>query len=90
MANNISSWLGVTGPAYTIDAACSSSLYAMEHAYMAISSGKCDYAIVGGSNLCLHPFVSLQFSRLGIDYANLFKEFVIYFLQIILKNCTII
>ncbi|XP_043668271.1 fatty acid synthase-like [Vespula pensylvanica] len=78
MANNISSWLGVTGPAYTIDTACSSSLYAMEHAYKAICSGKCDYAIVGGSNLCLHPYVSLQFSRLGVlaldGYSRCFDE----------------
>ncbi|VVC88813.1 unnamed protein product [Leptidea sinapis] len=31
-----------------------------------IRDGHCDAAIVGGSNLCLHPYVSLQFSRLGV------------------------
>nr|XP_050849711.1 fatty acid synthase-like [Vespula vulgaris] len=66
LANKISYWLGVTGPSYTVDTACSSSLYAMEHAYRAIRIGQCDYAIVGGSNLCLHPYVTLQFSRLGV------------------------
>nr|XP_050846953.1 fatty acid synthase-like [Vespula vulgaris] len=65
-AQNISFWLGVTGPSYNIDTACSSSLYAMENAYRAIRSGQCDYAIVSGSNLCLHPYVSLQFTRLGV------------------------
>ncbi|KAL2715950.1 fatty acid synthase-like [Vespula squamosa] len=65
-AQNISFWLGITGPSYNVDTACSSSLYAMEHAYRAIRSGQCDYAIVSGSNLCLHPYVSLQFNRLGV------------------------
>ncbi|XP_022831505.1 fatty acid synthase [Spodoptera litura] len=66
LANRISYWLGVTGPSYTVDSACSSSLYALEHAFRAIRDGHCDAAIVGGSNLCLHPYVSLQFSRLGV------------------------
>ncbi|XP_032662832.1 fatty acid synthase-like [Odontomachus brunneus] len=66
MANRVSYWLGVTGPSYTLDSACSSSLYAMEHAYRCIQDGQCDAAIVGGANLCLHPYVSLQFSRLGV------------------------
>ncbi|XP_051154827.1 fatty acid synthase [Leptopilina boulardi] len=66
LANRISYWLGINGPSYTVDSACSSSLFAMEHAYRAIRDGLCDAAIVGGSNLCLHPYVSLQFSRLGV------------------------
>ncbi|XP_050353258.1 fatty acid synthase-like [Nymphalis io] len=70
LANRISDWLGVTGPSYTVDTACSSSLYAIEHALKAIHEGRCDVAIVGGSNLCLHPYVSLQFSRLGVLSAD--------------------
>ncbi|XP_012541735.1 fatty acid synthase [Monomorium pharaonis] len=66
LANRISYWLGVTGPSYTLDSACSSSLIALEHAYRCLQEGQCEAAIVGGSNLCLHPFVSLQFSRLGV------------------------
>ncbi|KAJ8679083.1 hypothetical protein QAD02_014870 [Eretmocerus hayati] len=66
LANRISYWLGVTGPSYAVDSACSSSLFAMEHAYRAIRDGLCDAALVGGANLCLHPYVSLQFSRLGV------------------------
>ncbi|XP_050353705.1 fatty acid synthase-like [Nymphalis io] len=64
-ANRISKWLGVNGPSYTIDSGCSSSLYAMEHAFKAIRDGYCDTAIVGGSNLCLHPYVSMHLFRLG-------------------------
>ncbi|XP_077296458.1 fatty acid synthase-like [Arctopsyche grandis] len=66
LANRISYWLGCTGPSYCVDSACSSSLYAVEHAFRAIRDGHCDSAIVGGANLCLHPYVSLQFSRLGV------------------------
>jgi len=56
----------VSGPSYTVDAACSSSLAVIEHAYRAMQAGLCDSAIVGGSNLCLHPYISLQMFRLGV------------------------
>ena len=56
----------VSGPSYTLDTACSSSMYAIEHAYRAMRGGLCDSAIVGGSNLCLHPYMSLNFFRLGV------------------------
>ena len=56
----------VSGPSYTIDTACSSSMFAMEHAYRAMRDGVCDSAIVGGSNLCLHPNISLQLCCLGV------------------------
>jgi len=56
----------VSGPSYTLDTACSSSLTAIEHAYRAMRDGLCDSAIVGGSNLCLLPYMSLNFFRLGI------------------------
>ncbi|CAH2098691.1 unnamed protein product [Euphydryas editha] len=66
LANRISYWLGVTGPSYAVDTACSSTLYALEHAFKAIRNGHCDAAIVGGSSLCLDPHVSYQFSKLGV------------------------
>jgi len=56
----------VSGPSYTLDTACSSSLTAIEHAYRAMQGGLCDSAIVGGTNLCLLPYMSLNFFRLGI------------------------
>lgn len=63
ISNRISYWLKLRGPSFILDTACSSSSYAFEHAYRAIKSGQCDNAIVGGSNLCLHPNVTLQFAR---------------------------
>ncbi|XP_067206011.1 fatty acid synthase-like [Linepithema humile] len=65
-ANRMSHWLNITGPSCIIDSACSSGLFALESAYRSIRSGQCDAAIVGGLNLCLHPYVALQFARLGI------------------------
>ncbi|KAL2715897.1 fatty acid synthase-like [Vespula squamosa] len=58
--------LGVIGPSYIVDTTCSSSFYVVEHAYKAIHNGQCDYAVVIGSNLCLHPYMSLQLTRLGM------------------------
>ncbi|XP_043250638.1 fatty acid synthase-like [Colletes gigas] len=66
LANRISYFLNLHGPSYSMDTACSSSLVAMDQAYRMIRTGICDKVIVGGSNLCLHPYVSLQFARLGV------------------------
>lgn len=63
LANRISYCLGLTGPSYLLDTACSSSLYALDAAFSAIRNGECDAALVGGSNLILHPYVTLQFAR---------------------------
>jgi fatty acid synthase len=41
-------------------------MYALDIAYKMISSGECDAAIVGGTNLCLHPHLSYQFVKLGV------------------------
>lgn len=63
LANRISYSLGLTGPSFLIDTACSSSLYALDNAFTAIRNGECEAAIVGGANLCMHPYVTLQFAR---------------------------
>ena len=49
-----------------VDTACSSSMTAVEHAYRAMRDGLCDSAIVGGSNLTLHPYNSLHLFCLGV------------------------
>lgn len=63
LANRISYSMGLTGPSYLLDTACSSSLYALDCAFSAMRNGECDAALVGGSNLILHPYVTLQFAR---------------------------
>ncbi|XP_011875302.1 PREDICTED: fatty acid synthase-like [Vollenhovia emeryi] len=66
VANRISYWLGVNGPSYNMDAACSSSLFAITEAYRYIQAGQCDAAIVATSNLCVHPFINFGFYKLGM------------------------
>ncbi|XP_024893205.1 fatty acid synthase-like [Temnothorax curvispinosus] len=63
-ANMISYHLDLKGPSYTIDSACSSSLYAMAVGYHYIISGKCEDAIIGAAQLCLNSIINLQFARL--------------------------
>lgn len=63
LANRVSYCLGLNGPSYLIDTACSSSMYALDVAFSALRNGECDAALVGGSNVLLHPFVTLQFAR---------------------------
>lgn len=38
-------------------------MYALDAAFSALRSGECDAALVGGANLILHPYVTLQFAR---------------------------
>lgn len=68
LANRISYTLGLTGPSFLVDAACSSSTFALDCAFNAIQNGECDSALVGGCNILLHPFLTLQFSRYVLKY----------------------
>jgi fatty acid synthase len=63
LANRISFALALNGPSLAIDTACSSSMYALDYAYKCILSGECDAALVGGVNLLLQPYLTLQFAR---------------------------
>ncbi|XP_050502323.1 fatty acid synthase-like [Diabrotica virgifera virgifera] len=66
VAQRISYFLKLKGPSIVADTACSSSLFALENAYRDLRSGMIDSAIVAGGNMVIHPFISLQFSRLGV------------------------
>jgi nodulation protein E len=48
-ASHISMELGITGPAYTISTACSSSSHAIGQAFRAVRAGDAEIAITGGS-----------------------------------------
>lgn len=60
MANRISYWLGARGPSFPVFGECSASAVALDQAFHALATGQCDAALVGGSNLCLEPTVSMQ------------------------------
>lgn len=64
--NRVSYAFDFKGPSYAIDTACSSSLFGLQQALMAIRTGQCDAAIVGGANLLLRPTSSLQFNKLSM------------------------
>jgi nodulation protein E len=48
-ASAISVEFGITGPAWTISTACSSSAHAIGQAFWMVRSGQCDVAVTGGS-----------------------------------------
>lgn len=49
VASRLSQELGITGPAYTMATACSSSNHAIGHAFWMVRNGAADVAIAGGS-----------------------------------------
>ncbi|KUL86372.1 hypothetical protein ZTR_08618 [Talaromyces verruculosus] len=55
MSNRISHVFDLHGPSFTLDTACSSTIYALHQAVTAIKNGDCDAAIVAGANLITSP-----------------------------------
>ncbi|MFI7340473.1 beta-ketoacyl synthase N-terminal-like domain-containing protein [Streptomyces sp. NPDC050085] len=51
-ASRIANRLDLRGPAYTVDAACASSLVALDHAVAELASGRCDVMLAGGVHHC--------------------------------------
>ncbi|XP_063708978.1 fatty acid synthase-like [Culicoides brevitarsis] len=70
LSSRVSYAMDLKGPCFMVDSACSSGVTAFNNAYMAIRSGECDAAIVGGANLCMSPLSSLQFAKLGVTSAD--------------------
>ncbi|KAJ8891053.1 hypothetical protein PR048_010562 [Dryococelus australis] len=54
------------GPSFSVDTACSSSMMALHQAVVAMRTGQCDTAVVGGVNLALSSNCALQFQRLNL------------------------
>ena len=65
IVGRIANRLDLMGPAYTVDAACASSLVALQHAVRQLRSGEIDLALAGGSQVWM-PVATLNlFCRLG-------------------------
>ncbi|HUB73220.1 MAG TPA: beta-ketoacyl synthase N-terminal-like domain-containing protein [Solirubrobacteraceae bacterium] len=65
IVGRIANRLDLMGPAYTVDAACASSLVAVQHAVRDLLSGDADLAVAGGSQVWM-PVATLNvFCRLG-------------------------
>lgn len=56
-ASGVASWLHLSCPVMTYSCACASSAVALGEAYLAIQQGRCDVALVGGSEALIAPGV---------------------------------
>lgn len=65
VAATITQELRLRGPSFTTDAACASSLVAIDSAVKALRDGSVDCALAGGIYLCITPEHHVAFSRIG-------------------------
>ncbi|MFJ3307787.1 beta-ketoacyl synthase N-terminal-like domain-containing protein [Streptomyces sp. NPDC086549] len=63
-ASRIANRLDLRGPAYTVDAACASSLVAVDQAVAELTSGRCDLMLAGGVHHCHDITLWSVFSQL--------------------------
>ena len=63
-ASRVANRFDLGGPAYTVDAACASSLIAVEHAVRELSAGRCDAVLAGGVHHCHHTTLWSVFTQL--------------------------
>ncbi len=64
-ASRIANRLDLRGPAYTVDAACASSLIAIDHACRELALGRCDLVLAGGVHVCHDVTFWSVFTQLG-------------------------
>ncbi|GAA3463211.1 acyl transferase domain-containing protein [Saccharothrix longispora] len=64
-ASRVANRLDLRGPAYTVDAACASSLVAVDHAVRELDGGRCDVVLAGGVHHCHDITLWSVFSQLG-------------------------
>jgi acyl transferase domain-containing protein/phosphopantetheinyl transferase (holo-ACP synthase) len=65
IVGRIANRLDLMGPAYTVDAACASSLVAVQQTVRDLLAGDCDLAIAGGSQVWMPVATMNLFCRLG-------------------------
>ncbi|KAH6638603.1 polyketide synthase [Truncatella angustata] len=66
MSNRISHVFNLHGPSFTIDTACSSSIYALHQALNAMKVNDCESVIVASSNLILSPELHIAAAKSGV------------------------
>ncbi len=64
-ASRIANRLDLQGPAYTVDAACASSLVAVDQAVSELAGGRCDAVVAGGVHHCHDVTLWSVFTQLG-------------------------
>jgi acyl transferase domain-containing protein/NADPH:quinone reductase-like Zn-dependent oxidoreductase/acyl carrier protein/NADP-dependent 3-hydroxy acid dehydrogenase YdfG len=63
LTGRVSYALGLHGPSFAVDTACSSALVAIHVACRALRAGECDLALAGGVNGMFSPETFVNFSR---------------------------
>ncbi len=63
LAGRVANRFDLGGPNFVVDAACGSSLAALDVAVQELESGRADMAIVGGADAVQSPFAFLAFSK---------------------------
>ncbi|XP_051172618.1 fatty acid synthase-like [Leptopilina boulardi] len=66
LANRISFYFDTTGPSMNIDSSCCGGTTVLQEGYRAIKDGRAENAIIGASNVVLHPHMSVQLFLLGL------------------------
>jgi acyl transferase domain-containing protein/phosphopantetheinyl transferase len=64
-ASRVANRLDLRGPAYTVDAACASSLVAVDQAIGELATGRCDLMLAGGVHHCHDITFWSVFTQLG-------------------------
>ena len=65
IASLIANRLDFMGPAYIVDAACASSLIAIDAAAQELASGRCDLMLAGGTQVQTPPQLFIQFCQIN-------------------------
>ncbi len=72
----IANRLDLMGPSYTVDAACASSLVAVDIARRDLLTGRCDLALVGGMHVVTPVPVLMLFCQLGaLSHQQMIRPF---------------
>lgn len=66
LANRLSYALDLRGPSFTVDAACASSLTALDAAVRDLQAGACRVALAGGVSFMLRPEYQIGMSAAGL------------------------
>ncbi|KAJ5084495.1 hypothetical protein NUU61_009074 [Penicillium alfredii] len=66
ISNRVGNVFDLNGPSFTINTACSSSVYAIHHACHALRARDCEAALVGGVNLILTVDQHMNTAKLGV------------------------
>lgn len=65
-SGRIAFWLGVHGPALTVDSACSTGLLALHLAFRSLNDGESDLALAGGVNTLISGIMNTAGAALGM------------------------